>query len=94
MAKDESKSKAKNKAGKNEAVVAEQANKPKSTLTKKQYEAELQKLQVELIKLQAWIKEKGLKVVVLFEGRDAAGKGGTIKRITEKLNPRIVRVVA
>jgi polyphosphate kinase 2 len=47
-----------------------------------------------LIKLQAWIKEKGLKVVVLFEGRDAAGKGGTIKRITEKLNPRIVRVVA
>ena len=94
MAKDESKSKAKNKAGKNEAVGAEQAKKPKSTLTNKQYEAELQKLQVELIKLQAWIKEKGLKVVVLFEGRDAAGKGGTIKRITEKLNPRIVRVVA
>ena len=94
MAKDENKSKAKNKAGKNEAVVAEQAKKPKSILTNKQYEAELQKLQVELIKLQAWIKEKGLKVVVLFEGRDAAGKGGTIKRITEKLNPRIVRVVA
>jgi polyphosphate kinase 2 len=94
MAKDESKSKAKNKAGKNEAIGAEQAMKPKSTLTNKQYEAELQKLQVELIKLQAWIKEKGLKVVVLFEGRDAAGKGGTIKRITEKLNPRIVRVVA
>ena len=94
MAKDENKSKAKNKAGKVKAVVAEQAKKPKSTLTNKQYEAELQKLQVELIKLQAWIKEKGLKVVVLFEGRDAAGKGGTIKRITEKLNPRIVRVVA
>ena len=94
MAKDENKSKAKNKAGKKEAVVAEQAKKPKSTLTNKQYEDELQKLQVELIKLQAWIKEKGLKVVVLFEGRDAAGKGGTIKRITEKLNPRIVRVVA
>ena len=94
MAKDENKSKAKNKAGKAKAAVAEQAKKPKSTLTNKQYEAELQKLQVELIKLQAWIKEKGLKVVVLFEGRDAAGKGGTIKRITEKLNPRIVRVVA
>ena len=74
MAKDENKAKAKNKAGKAKAVVAEQAKKPKSTLTNKQYEAELQKLQVELIKLQAWIKEKGL-VVVLFEGRDAAGKG-------------------
>mgnify|MGYP003391772187 FL=1 len=94
MAKDENKSKAKNKSGKTEAAVAEKVRKPKSTLTNKQYEAELQKLQVELIKLQAWIKEKGLKVVVLFEGRDAAGKGSTIKRITEKLNPRIVRVVA
>ena len=94
MAKDENKSKAKNKSGKTEAAVAEKVRKPKSTLTNKQYEAELQKLQVELIKLQAWIKEKGLKVVVIFEGRDAAGKGGTIKRITEKLNPRIVRVVA
>jgi len=94
MAKDENKSKVKNKASIKEAAVAEKVKKPKSTLTNKQYEAELQKLQVELIKLQAWIKEKGLKVVVIFEGRDAAGKGGTIKRITEKLNPRIVRVVA
>ncbi|HOV30515.1 MAG TPA: polyphosphate kinase 2 [Anaerolineaceae bacterium] len=94
MAKDENKSKVNNKASKKEAAVAEKVKKPKSTLTNKQYEAELQKLQVELIKLQAWIKEKGLKVVVIFEGRDAAGKGGTIKRITEKLNPRIVRVVA
>lgn len=58
------------------------------------YEAELRKLQIELVKLQGWIKEKGLRVVVLFEGRDAAGKGGTIKRITETLNPRIARVVA
>jgi polyphosphate kinase 2 len=58
------------------------------------YEAELAKLQVELVKLQEWIKHKGLKVVVIFEGRDAAGKGGTIKRITESLNPRICRVVA
>lgn len=58
------------------------------------YEKEIAKLQIELVKLQGWIKEKGLKVVVIFEGRDAAGKGGTIKRITEKLNPRIVRVVA
>lgn len=58
------------------------------------YEAELGKLQAELVKLQYWIKEKGLKVCVIFEGRDAAGKGGVIKRITEVLNPRIARVVA
>lgn len=63
-------------------------------LSTRQYEKELAKLQIELVKMQGWIKEKGLKVVVLFEGRDAAGKGGTIKRITETLNPRIVRVVA
>jgi polyphosphate kinase 2 len=58
------------------------------------YSAELKKLQVELVKLQEWIKHEGLRVVVLFEGRDAAGKGGAIKRITESLNPRICRVVA
>ena len=58
------------------------------------YESELKKLQIELVKLQEWIKAKGLKVVVIFEGRDAAGKGGVIKRITERLNPRICRVVA
>ena len=58
------------------------------------YDKELARLQVELVKLQEWVKTEGLKVVVLFEGRDAAGKGGTIKRITESLNPRICRVVA
>ena len=58
------------------------------------YERKLAKLQIELVKLQEWIKDRGLRVVVLFEGRDAAGKGGTIKRITESLNPRICRVVA
>lgn len=63
-------------------------------LPKKHYEEELARLQVELIKLQAWVKENGEKVVVIFEGRDAAGKGGTIKRITERLNPRICRVIA
>jgi polyphosphate kinase 2 len=63
-------------------------------LDKKFYEKELEKLQIELVKLQEWVKHKGLKVVVLFEGRDAAGKGGVIKRITESLNPRICRVVA
>ena len=58
------------------------------------YEKELARLQIELVKMQNWIKHKGLKVLVLFEGRDAAGKGGVIKRITESLNPRICRVVA
>ena len=67
--------------------------KPKK-LKKRVYEKELAKLQVELVKQQEFIKAKGLKVVVIFEGRDAAGKGGTIKRITESLNPRICRVVA
>ena len=58
------------------------------------YEKELRRLQVELAKLQEWIRSEGLRVVVLFEGRDAAGKGGAIKRITDTLNPRICRVVA
>ncbi|MFZ3070067.1 MAG: polyphosphate kinase 2 [Anaerolineaceae bacterium] len=71
-----------------------EASQTKPTLTTKEYERELEILQIELVKLQGWIKEKGLKVMVLFEGRDAACKGGTIKRITETLNPRIVRVVA
>ena len=66
----------------------------KKPLSDSVYERELRKLQVELVKLQLWIKERGLKVAVIFEGRDAAGKGGTIKRLTETLNPRIVRVVA
>ncbi|MGD2207533.1 MAG: polyphosphate kinase 2 [Anaerolineae bacterium] len=66
----------------------------KGKLRKKVYENELAHLQEELVKLQYWIKDQGLKVVVLFEGRDAAGKGGVIKRITRRLNPRIVRVVA
>src|SRR6478672_11527487 len=61
---------------------------------KKEYEKELDRLQVELVRLQDWIVHKGLKVVVVFEGRDTAGKGGTIKRITEKTNPRVVRTVA
>lgn len=64
------------------------------SVDKKFYSSELQRLQVELVKLQEWIRENKLKVVVIFEGRDAAGKGGVIKRITEGLNPRICRVVA
>lgn len=58
------------------------------------YEQELEKLQIELLKFQNYVKEKGLKVLMIFEGRDAAGKGGTIKRITEHLNPRGARIVA
>ena len=67
---------------------------PGKKLKKKYYEEELARLQIELVKLQEWIKHKGLKAVVLFEGRDAAGKGGVIKRITQRLNPRVCRVVA
>ena len=63
-------------------------------LKRKAYEEELVRLQEELVRLQRWIRQEGLKVVVIFEGRDAAGKGGVIKRITERLNPRVVRVVA
>ncbi|MFH1045613.1 MAG: polyphosphate kinase 2 [Candidatus Omnitrophota bacterium] len=58
------------------------------------YKKELARLQIELVELQEWVKKKGLKVVVIFEGRDAAGKGGVIKRITQHMNPRICRVVA
>ena len=73
-----------------DAPVPEKRKKIKA----KDYERELTRLQEELVRLQRWIRHKGLKVVVIFEGRDAAGKGGVIKRITERLNPRVVRVVA
>jgi len=77
-------------AEKHSAEKAAQADK----LGKQGYEKELKKLQTELVKMQEWVKAKGLKVVVIFEGRDAAGKGGTIKRIADKLNPRVCRIVA
>ena len=63
-------------------------------LKRKQYEKALRELQVELCALQEWVKEKGLRVIVVFEGRDAAGKGGVIKAITERVSPRVFRVVA
>jgi polyphosphate kinase 2 len=63
-------------------------------LSKKEYERELRRLNIELVKWQEWIRDRGLKVVAVFEGRDAAGKGGSIKRITEPLNPRYARVAA
>jgi polyphosphate kinase len=60
----------------------------------KQYEKELRKLQTELCRLQEWVKQKGARIIVVFEGRDAAGKGGTIKAITERVSPRVFRLVA
>ena len=88
------KKKIKSKEGKNVVYSDIKRDKKKDKLTKKEYEKQLNLLQVELVKLQRWIQTKGLKVVVLFEGRDAAGKGGVIKRITQSLNPRICKVVA
>ena len=68
--------------------------KKNGNLKKSYYEKQLKELQVELVKLQEWVRHEGLRVVVLFEGRDAAGKGNTIKRVTARLNPRVVRTVA
>jgi polyphosphate kinase len=76
-----------------ELPIQEKVTAPKNSPSAN-YGKELARLQIELVKLQEWIREKGLKVVVIFEGRDAAGKGGVIKRITASLNPRICRVVA
>src|SRR6201994_3794183 len=72
----------------------ETAEAPSGKLKAKDYEHELAKLHVELVKLQQWVIHKGLKVCVVFEGRDGAGKGGTIKAITERVSPRVFRVVA
>ncbi len=73
---------------------AEEDGGSRKKLDRKFYEKELRRLQMELVKLQEWVKAEGLRVVVVFEGRDAAGKGGVIKRITERLNPRVCRVAA
>jgi polyphosphate kinase len=69
-------------------------NAPNTKLTRAFYEEELKRLQFELVRLQYWVKERGQRIVIIFEGRDAAGKGGMIKRLTEPLNPRGVRLVA
>src|SRR5208337_872222 len=66
----------------------------KPRLKRKEYDEEIAKLHAELVKLHFWVKRTGAKIVVLFEGRDAAGKGGVIKRITERVSPRVLRVVA
>src|SRR5690349_15494025 len=82
------------KGEKGEEKGAENGAKAGETLKDKEYEKELAKLHVELVKLQEWVKLKGLKICVVFEGRDGAGKGGVIKAITERVSPRVFRVVA
>ena len=86
--------------GRKHVKVGAKRRKPDETsdaggkLTRKLYEKEMRKLHVELVKLQEWVKHAGLKVCIVFEGRDGAGKGGTIKAITERVSPRVFRVVA
>ena len=82
------------KAEKEEKKVNENGAKTDEKLKNKEYDKELAKLHVELVKLQEWVKFKGLKVCIIFEGRDGAGKGGVIKAITERVSPRVFRVVA
>ncbi|WP_442896985.1 polyphosphate kinase 2 [Enterovirga sp.] len=76
------------------ALPAAEADAPREKMKRSEYEADLAKLHAELVKLQFWIKEAGKRIVVVFEGRDAAGKGGVIKRLTERVSPRSFRVVA
>src|SRR3954447_22305706 len=71
-----------------------QADEATPRMKRKKYEKELRKLQAELCKLQEWVVQEGLRVIVVFEGRDAAGKGGTIKALTERTSPRVFRLVA
>ncbi|MBV9535563.1 MAG: hypothetical protein JO321_09150, partial [Solirubrobacterales bacterium] len=77
----------------NRPPLADHETEPRH-LDKHGYQKELERLQLEFVRLQDWVLHEGLKVVVIFEGRDTAGKGGTIKRITAKTNPRVVRTVA
>ena len=88
------KSKSEKKKAKKDNTETKSAATEKPKLSNKEYEAELFKLHAELVKLQRWVKEKGIRAVVVFEGRDAAGKGGVIKRITERVSPRVFRVTA
>jgi polyphosphate kinase 2 len=78
----------------NDAKSREAGTKEREELSGKEYRRELKMLHVELVKLQEWVKHKGLRICVVFEGRDGAGKGGTIKAITERVSPRVFRVVA
>ena len=84
----------KNRSADDAAEVGEDSQSAKPKLKRKEYEAELRKLHVELVKLQEWVRHEGQKACILFEGRDGAGKGGVIKAITARVSPRIFRVVA
>jgi len=82
------------KSGKSRKSPPPASKEPTERLPKKPYEAELKRLQRELVKVQEWLRTSGARVVIIFEGRDAAGKGGTIKRVTEYLNPRVAQIAA
>ena len=94
--KDERKGKAKTGNGDAATTAADErgTSPTDKALSTKDYDRELKKLHVELVKLQQWVVAKGLKVCLVFEGRDGAGKGGTIKAITERVSPRVFRVIA
>jgi polyphosphate kinase 2 (PPK2 family) len=96
MAKDKTRKAKKPKASRNDAKTDDKTDDKADNgrMKRSDYEKELQKLQVELCHLQEWVKQKGLRVIVAFEGRDAAGKGGTIKALTERVSPRVFRVIA
>ena len=81
-------------AKKSEKNTSESLPAKKAKMKRKDYESELEKLQIELVQLQEWVKHTQARIIVIFEGRDAAGKGGVIKRITERVSPRVFRVVA
>ncbi len=82
------------KSDKKKSIRKTQEEPKITTLSKKKYESEMERLQGELVKLQYWVKKTGARVAVVFEGRDAAGKGGVIKRITERVSPRTFKIVA
>jgi polyphosphate kinase 2 (PPK2 family) len=81
-------------AGSRQGLQSRDLSAPKPELKRKQYEEQIAKFHAELVKLQFWVKRTGARIVVVFEGKDAAGKGGVIKRITDRVSPRIFRVVA
>jgi polyphosphate kinase len=88
---EDSRAKARKKAAQGAAAAADEK---RGKMKNKEYEAHLKKLHAELVKLQLWVQHKGLRIVVVFEGRDTAGKGGVIKAITERVSPRVFRIVA
>jgi len=81
-------------AVKRKGVALEEADDIHSPMKRKEFESELRKLQVKLVRLQTWVKATGARVIVIFEGRDTAGKGGVISRITQRVSPRVFRHIA